>query len=100
MLILGEISDRLAAELPEVHADVVYCMHSSTRNLRAILSKLEPKVVILNGNKAEFGIRSTADAPFCFYLKENGAVTTAVVGEELVVADMTGRQVRLPSLSR
>jgi ComEC/Rec2-related protein len=100
MLILSEISDRLAAELPDVRADVVFCMHSSSRTLRSILTKFEPRVVILSGNKTELGIRSTGDAPFCFYLKEHGAVTTAVVGEELLVGDMTGRQVRLPSLSR
>jgi hypothetical protein len=75
-------------------------MHSSSRNLRSILSKLTPRVAIFTGSKAELGIRSTPDAPICFYLKENGAVTTAVMGKELVVTDMAGHQVRLRSLNR
>ena len=100
MLILSEVSDRLATELPDIRADVVYCMHSSSRNLPSILSKLAPRIAIFTGSKAELGIRSAPDAPICFYLKENGAVTTAVIGEELVVADMAGHQVRLRSLNR
>jgi ComEC/Rec2-related protein len=100
MLILSEVDDRLATELPDVRADVVYCMHTSSRNLRSILSKLTPRVAIFTGTKAELGIRSAPDAPICFYLKENGAVTTAVVGKELVVTDMAGHQARLRSLNR
>ena len=100
MLILSEVNDQLVAELPDTRADIVYCMHSSSRNLRSILSKLAPRVAIFNGSKAELGLRSTPDGPICFYLKENGAVTTAIMGKELVVTDMAGHQVRLRSLKR
>jgi ComEC/Rec2-related protein len=100
MLILTDVSDRLAAELPEGRFDVVYCMHSSSHNPRSILSNIAPRIVILTGTKPELGIRSASDAPICFYLKEGGAVTTAVQGDKLVVEDVTGRQVRLRSLNR
>ncbi len=104
VLILPELTEQSLSSLPCDHADVVYCPHLPTRRFsrNSIFAKLSPNVLVLNGTKSDINaIASGGQAsPRCFYLKRDGAVTTALLGDDLVVRSYRGSEFRLRSLSR
>ena len=104
ILILPKVAEASLSALKCGHADVVYCgRHLGRRFPRdLIIAKLSPSVLVLNGTKPEVIANSVNDhsSPKCFYLKQDGAVTTALFNRELVVRSYCGSEIRLPSLSR
>jgi hypothetical protein len=44
--------------------------------------------------------QNNASSPKCFYVKQDGAVTVSLLGDELVIRGYRGSEFRLPSLSR
>jgi Competence protein len=104
VLILPDLAEQTLTNLKCDHADVVYCAHLSARRLPRdlIVAKLSPSVLVLNGTKAEINTNSLGGqtGPKCFYLKRDGAVTTASMDDELVIQTYRGSEFRLRSLSR
>ena len=104
ILILPKVSEAILAVLKCEHTDVVYCGRLQGRHFprNLILTKLSPSILVLNGTKTEVKASSqnNASSPKCFYLKQDGAVTTSLLGDELVVRGYRGSEFRLRSLSR
>ena len=104
ILILPSVTEASLAELKCDHADVVYCGRHRGRRFPSdgIISKLSPSVLVVNGTKAEVAATSKYDAlgPKCFYLKQDGAVTTTLFNDGLVVRGYRGSEFRLRNLSR
>jgi ComEC/Rec2-related protein len=104
VLILPDLTEQTLSNLPCDHADVVYCAHVPVRRFprNSIVTKLSPDVLVLNGTKAEIVANSPGSqtSPRCFYLKRDGAVTTALLHGELVIQSYRGSEFRLRSLSR
>jgi ComEC/Rec2-related protein len=104
VLILPDLTEQTLANLKCDHADVVYCTHFPTQRFprNSIVTKLSPNVLVLNGTKAEITSNSLngQTSPKCFYLKRDGAVTTALLDGELVIQSYCGSEFRLRSLSR
>jgi hypothetical protein len=103
-LILQDLTEQTLANLTCDHVDVVYFAHFPTQRVprNSIITKLSPKVLVLNGTKAEITSNSLngQTSPKCFYLKRDGAVTTALLEGELVIQSYCGSEFRLRSLSR
>jgi hypothetical protein len=99
VLILQDLTEQTLANLKCDHADVVYCAHFPTRRFlrSSIVAKLSPNVLVLNGTKAEITSNSLngQTSPKCFYLKRDGAVTTALLDGELVIQSYGGSEFRL-----
>ena len=104
VLILPDFTEQTLAKLECDHADVVYCAHSTTRRFlrNSIVAKLSPNVLVLDGTKAEITANSSGGQtnPRCFYVRQDGAVTTALLDGELVIKGYRGSEFRLRSLSR
>ncbi len=104
VLILPDLTEQTLSNLSCDHADVVYCSHLSVRRFprNAIVAKLSPDVLVLNGTKAEITENSLSaqTSPRCFYVKRDGAVTTALLDGELVIQSYRGSEFRLRSLRR
>jgi ComEC/Rec2-related protein len=104
VLILPKVTEASLSALTCGHADVVYCGRQMGRRFPRdlMIAKLSPSIVVLNGTKPEVIANSvnSASSPKCFYLKQDGAVTAALLDGELVVRGYCGSEVRLPSLSR
>jgi ComEC/Rec2-related protein len=104
VLILPNVSEESLLVLKCDHADVVYCGRLQGRHFprNLILSKLSPSILVLNGTKTEATANSQNNAsnPKCFYVKQDGAVTTSLLGDQLVIRGYRGSEFRLRSLSR
>jgi ComEC/Rec2-related protein len=104
ILILPSVSETSLAILKCDHADVVYCGRLQGRHFprNLILAKLSPSILVLNGTKIEVTANSPNNplGPKCFYVKQDGAVTTSLVGDQLVIRGYRGSEFRLRSLSR
>jgi len=104
VLILPDLTEQTLTNLKCDHADVVYCAHLPARRLpyESIVAKLSPNVLVLNGTKAEITANSLhgQSSPRCFYVRRDGAVTTALLDGELVIQSYRGSEIRLRSLSR
>jgi len=104
VLILPDLTEQTLTNLKCNHADVVYCAHLPARRLpyESIVAKLSPNVLVLNGTKAEITANSLhgQSSPRCFYVRRDGAVTTALLDGELVIQSYRGCEIRLRSLSR
>jgi hypothetical protein len=98
------VSEAILAVLKDQHADVVYCGRLQGRHFprNLILAKLSPSILVLNGTKTEVtgNSQNKASSPKCFYVKQDGAVTVSLLGDELVIRGYRGSEFRLPSLSR
>jgi hypothetical protein len=98
-LILAEISEQTLENLHCDHVDVVYCGHLAARRFPrdSIVAKLSPNVLVLNGTKAEITANSFGmpSGPRCFYVKRDGAVTTALLDGELVIQSYRGSEFQL-----
>jgi hypothetical protein len=77
----------------------VYCAHLPARRFPydSIVAKLSPNVLVLNGTKAEITANSLhgQTSPRCFYIRRDGAVTTALLDGELVIQSYRGSEIRL-----
>jgi ComEC/Rec2-related protein len=104
VLILPDLTEQTLTNLQCGHADVVYCAHLPAQRLLhdSIVAKLSPSALVLNGTKAEITANSLhgQTGPRCFYVRRDGAVTTALVDSELVIQSYRGSEFRLRSLSR
>ncbi len=104
VLILPDVSEASIIDLKCGHADVVYCGRLGARRFpRNLMSaKLSPSVLVLNGTKPEVvaNLLDGSSGPKCFYLKRDGAITTALQENDLVIRAYRGTEVRLRSLTR
>jgi ComEC/Rec2-related protein len=104
VLILPDLTEQILTSLQCDHADVVYCTHLPAQRFlhNSIVAKLSPNVLVLNGTKAEITANSLKGptSPKCFYVRRDGAVTTALLDGELVIQGYRGSEFRLRSLSR
>jgi ComEC/Rec2-related protein len=104
VLILPNVSEASLAFLKCDHVDVVYCGRLQGRRFprNLILTKLSPSILVLNGTKAEVTANSqnSPSSSKCFYVKQDGAVTTSLLGDELLIRGYRGGEFRLRSLSR
>jgi ComEC/Rec2-related protein len=104
VLILPNVTEASLAALKCDHADVVYCGRLRSRRFPRdlMIAKLSPSILVLNGTKPEMTANSADihSSPKCFYLKRDGAVTTALHRGELVTRGYRGTEFRLQSLRR
>jgi hypothetical protein len=104
VLILPDVTEKNIVALKCDHADVVYCGRLGGRRFpRNLMNvKLSPSILVLNGTKPEVvaNPRDGSSGPKCLYVKRDGAVTTALQGDDLVVRGYRGTEVRLRSLTR
>jgi beta-lactamase superfamily II metal-dependent hydrolase len=104
ILILPTVTEASLIALKCDQADVVYCGRLGSRRFPRdlIVNKLSPSILVLNGTKPEV-IANTRDGPSstkCFYVKQDGAITTELLNRELVIRSYRGSEFRLRSLSR
>jgi competence protein ComEC len=104
ILILPTVTEASLSALKCGHADVVYCGRLGNRRFPRdlLINKLSPSILVLNGTKPEV-IANATDGPSttkCFYVKQDGAITTELVNRELVIRSYRGSEFRLRSLSR
>jgi competence protein ComEC len=102
VLILPTVTAASVTALKCDHADVVYCGRLLGRRFPRdlMIAKLSPSILVLNGTKPEV-IANSGDShsiPRCLYLKQDGAVTTALLNGELVIRSYRGSEFRLRSL--
>ncbi len=104
VLILPTVTEASLTSLKCDHADVVYCERLLGRRFprNLMIAKLSPSILVLNGTKPEVTANSgdSHSIPRCFYLKQDGAVTTALLNGELVIRTYRGSEFRLRNLSR
>ncbi len=104
VVILPTVTERILAGLKPDHADVVYCGRLRDRGFPRdlLVEKLSPAVLVMNGTKPELTANPHGNgiSPECFYLKQGGAVTTALSDGELRVRNYCGSEFRLQSRSR
>jgi competence protein ComEC len=105
VLILPIVNEASLIALKCDHADVVFCGRLRSRRFPhdLMIDKLSPSILVLNGTKPEVLANSQDSPPSttrCFYLKQDGAVTTELLNSELVIRGYRGSEVRLHSLSR
>jgi ComEC/Rec2-related protein len=104
VLFLPNVNEASLKILKCDHADVVYCGRLQGRHFprNLILAKLSPSILVLNGTKTEVTANSQniPSSPKCFYVKQDGAVTTSLFGDELVIRGYRGNEFRLRNLSR
>jgi len=104
VLILPTVTEGILAGLKPDHADVVYCGrlrdHRFPRDL--MLEKLSPAVLVMNGTKPELTANPHENgvSPKCYFLEQEGAVTTLFADGELRVRNYRGSEFRLQSRSR
>ena len=65
-----------------------------------MVNKLSPSILVLNGTKPEVIANAGDGSSKCFYVKQDGAITTELLNRELVIRSYRGSEVRLRSLSR
>jgi competence protein ComEC len=104
VLILPTVTEASLTALKCDHADVVYCGRLRSRRFPRdlMVNKLSPSILVLNGTKPEV-FANSRDGPSttkCFYLKQDGAITTELLNRELVIRGYRGSEFRLRSLSR
>jgi hypothetical protein len=104
ILILTNVTEASLTALRCDHVDVVYCGRLRSRRFprHLIIAKLTPSVLVLNGTKPEIIANSeeSRSSPKCFYLKHEGAITTALLNNDLVIRSYRETELRLRSLSR
>lgn len=102
VLVLPNVTEASLVGLKCDHADVVYCGRLQSRRFprELMIAKFSPAILVLNGTKQEVIANSHQPTPKCFYAKQEGAVTTALVNGELVIRSYRGSESRLPSRSR
>jgi competence protein ComEC len=104
VLLLPTVTEASLTALKCDHADVVYCGRLRSRRFPRdlMMNKLSPSMLVLNGTKPEVMANSGAgpSTTKCFYLKQDGAITTELLNNELVVRGYRGSEFRLRSLSR
>jgi hypothetical protein len=104
VVVLPQVNEANLSALKCGHADVVYCGRQTGRRFpRALMiAKLSPAILVLSGTKSEMIANSVNNhsGPKCFYLRQEGAVSAALLNGELVVRGYCGSEARLPSLSR
>jgi len=104
ILILPNVTEASLTALHCDHVDVVYCGRLRSRRFprHLITAKLTPSVLVLNGTKSEIIANSeeSPSSPKCFYIKQEGAITTALMNNDLVIRAHRGTELRLRSLSR
>jgi competence protein ComEC len=104
VLILPTVTEASLSALKCDHADVVYCGRLGSRRFPRdlMVNKLSPSILVLNGTKAEItaNARNGPSTTKCFYVKQDGAITTELVNRELVIRGYRGSEFRLRSLSR
>jgi hypothetical protein len=104
ILILPSVSETTIAGLKCDHVDVVYCGRLRGRRFprSLVIAKLSPSILVLSGTKPEIiaNPRDGFASPKSIYLKQDGAVTAALLNHELVVQSYRGSEFRLRSLSR
>jgi hypothetical protein len=104
ILILPSVSEATIADLKCDHVDVVYCGRLRGRRFprSLLIAKLSPSILVLSGTKPEImaNPRDGIESPKSLYLKQDGAVTAALLNHELVVRSYRGSELRLRSLSR
>jgi ComEC/Rec2-related protein len=104
ILILPSVSETTIAGLKCNHVDVVYCGRLRGRRFprSLVIAKLSPSILVLSGTKPEIiaNPRDGFASPKSIYLKQDGAVTAALLNHELVVQSYRGSEFRLRSLSR
>ena len=104
VLILPNVTEASLSALKCDHADVVYCGRLRERRFprSLLIAKLSPSVLVLNGTKPEVtaNFQDSQSSPKCFYVKQDGAVTTTLLNNELVIRGYCGAEFRLRSLSR
>ncbi|HEY6842307.1 MAG TPA: ComEC/Rec2 family competence protein [Chthoniobacterales bacterium] len=104
ILILPSVSEATIADLNCDHVDVVYCGRLRGRRFprSLLIAKLSPSILVLSGTKPEImaNPRDGIESPKSLYLKQDGAVTAALLNHELVVRSYRGSELRLRSLSR
>jgi competence protein ComEC len=104
VLILPTVTEASLAALKCDHADVVYCGRLRSRRFPRdlMVNKFSPSILVLNGTKPEV-VANSRDGPSttkCFYVKQDGAITTELLNRELVIRGYRGSEFRLRSLSR
>ena len=104
ILILPTVTEASLTALKCDHADVVYCGRLGSRRFPRdlMVNKLSPSVLVLNGTKPEViaNARDSSSTTKCFYLKQDGAITTELLNRELVIRSYRGSELRLRNLSR
>jgi len=104
ILILPNVTEASLTALRCDHVDVVYCGRLRSRRFprRLVIAKLTPSVLVLNGTKPEIIANSeeSRSSPKCFYLKQEGAITTALLNNDLIIRSYRGAELCLHSLSR
>jgi competence protein ComEC len=104
ILILPTVTEASLSALKCGHADVVYCGRLRSRRFPRdlMVSKLSPSILVLNGTKPEV-TANARDGPLttkCFYIKQDGAITTELINHELVIRGYRRSEFRLRSLRR
>jgi competence protein ComEC len=104
ILILPAVTEASLIALKCDHADVVYCGRLGNRRFPRdlMVNKLSPSILVLNGTKPEV-VANARDGPSttkCFYVKQEGAITTELCNRELVIRSYRGSEFRLRNLSR
>jgi competence protein ComEC len=104
VLILPTVTEGSLTALKCDHADVVYCGRLRGRRFprNLMIAKFSPSILVVNGTKPELVANSQdgSSSPKCFYVKQEGAVTTALLNGELVIRSYRGSEFRLQSLRR
>ena len=104
VLILPNVTGASLTSLNCDHADVVYCGRLLGRRFPRdlMIAKLSPSILVLNGTKPEVSANSQngPSSPKCLYIKQEGAVTTALLNGDLVIRGYRGTEFRLRSRSR
>jgi ComEC/Rec2-related protein len=104
VLILPNVSEASLTALKCDHADIVYCGRLQGRRFprSLMIAKLAPSILVLNGTKPEMmaNLQNDPSPLKCIYLKQDGAVTTELMENDLVVRGYRGSALRLHSLSR
>jgi ComEC/Rec2-related protein len=104
VLILPNVTEASLNALNCGHVDVVFCGRLRGRRFPRdlMIARLSPSILVLNGTKPEMiaNARDGPSSPKCFYVKQDGAVTTELLNSELAIRGYRGSEFRLRSLSR
>jgi ComEC/Rec2-related protein len=104
VLILPSVTEASLNALNCGHVDVVYCGRLRGRRFPRdlMIAKLSPSILVLHGTKPEMiaNARNGPSSPKCFYVKQDGAVTTELLNRELAIRGYCGSEFRLRSRSR
>jgi ComEC/Rec2-related protein len=105
VLLLSDVTDQTLNLLRPHHVDVVYCAHTRTKRFPrdALIRIVSPQLIILTGTKPEITAAQANPEklePRWLFVKETGAITAFVSGDELIVNGFRGPQIRFRSRSR